>query len=330
MLAKLTRELPVGDGLHYEPKWDGFRCLAFRDHHDVDLRSRNGRPLARYFPEIVKALMALDVPVFALDGEILILGSKNADFNALLSRLHPAASRVTRLSAETPATYVAFDVLAVGSKDFRSEPFVDRRGCLESLIPAQDPRIKLTPITKDPVQARGWLSGELPGVDGVVVKEAGLLYEPGRRAMVKVKLERTADCVVGGFRWSLDAPVVAALLLGVFDPHGRLLHIGVASSFSTARRAELVTELEPCVTALEGHPWEQGFGIAGGRLGNLPGAAGRWDPDLERDWVPLRPVLVCEVAYDRWEGDRFRHAARFLRWRPDLEPAECTLQQFEP
>jgi ATP-dependent DNA ligase len=336
MLARLVRTMPPGDDFLFEPKWDGFRCLAFRDADRVELYSRNQRPLDRYFPEVVDGLCRLAADRVVLDGELMIAGSGPADFTALLARLHPAASRVARLARETPARFVVFDLLACGDDDLTGRPFSERRRRLEALMLAAggpgdaDGAVTLTPATADPAVAERWLESPGAGVDGVVAKHRELLYEPGRRAMVKVKRERTADCVVAGVRLAVDAPVVASLLLGLFDDAGHLRHVGISSSFTAGRRRELAAELTPYVAPLAGHPWEQGFLVGGGRLGHLPGAAGRWTPADERDWIPLRPELVCEVAYDIWEGDRFRHPARFLRWRPDRDARSCTLDQLAP
>jgi ATP-dependent DNA ligase len=329
MLARLARTLPAGEGYAFEPKWDGFRCLAFRSGADVELFSRQERPLSRYFPEIVEALQALPRRAFVLDGELMVRRGEAADFGALLARLHPAASRVERLRRETPACLALFDVLAVDSEDLRPWPFERRRVALEALLVDAPSPLQLTPLTRDPAVASAWLEGPAVGIDGVVAKRLDQPYEPGRRSMVKVKPEHTADCVVGGVRLAVDEPAVASLLLGLYDDAGVLHHVGVVASFPAARRRELVLELAPYVTALAGHPWEGGFLLGGGRLGNLPGAAGRWRPGDHQDWVPLRPELVCEVAFDTWEGDRFRHAAHFRRWRPDREPSSCTFAQLE-
>jgi ATP-dependent DNA ligase len=338
MLARLTRALPEGDYL-FEPKWDGFRCLAFRDGDRIELYSRNQRPLTRYFPEVVDGLCGLEADRLVLDGELQIVGPRPADFTDLLARLHPAASRVARLARETPARYTVFDLLAEGDDDLTATPFEHRRRRLEGLVPAGDGGVVLTPATTDRTVAAGWLETRGAGIDGVVAKARDLAYEPGRRVMVKVKQERTADCVVAGFRFALERPVVASLLLGLYDEGDHdaggagqppLRHVGVVSSFTAPRRRELAEELGPYVAPLAGHPWEGGFLVGGGRLGHLPGAAGRWTPADERDWIPLRPELVCEVAYDIWEGDRFRHPARFCRWRPDRDARSCTLAQIGP
>jgi ATP-dependent DNA ligase len=329
MLARLTRELPR-EGYLYEPKWDGFRCLVFRDGADVDLRSRNRRPLARYFPELAQAVAKLPTEAFVLDGEIVVLDPAGVDFEALLRRLHPAASRVQRLSADTPASLIAFDLLAIGSEDLRAEPFHRRRERLAELVGPALPPLHLTPITDDVARAELWLERfQGGGTDGVVAKHRDLSYESGARAMIKVKHERTADCVVAGVRWLVDRPLPRSLLLGAYDEEGELRHVGVSTSFSEERRAQILAEVAPHVTSLEGHPWEQGFLLGGSSMGKLPGAAGRWTPEMSQDWTPLEPTLVCEVAYDHVDAYRLRHPARFRRWRPDLDPDDCTLDQLE-
>jgi ATP-dependent DNA ligase len=328
MLARLSRELPAGDYL-YEPKWDGFRCLAFVSGGEVDLRSRHQRPLARYFPEVTSALREVKAAEFVLDGELVIAGPNGFDFPALLGRLHPAASRVERLARETPTTFVAFDAIAVGENDHRARPFEVRRRVLEELLGRGNPGIVPTPVTRELEVARQWLRRfQGRGIDGVVAKDAALLYQSGRRAMVKVKQERTADCVLAGFRVALDEPVIASLLLGLHD--GSVLrHVGVSSSFPAKRRRELFNELLPFTCSLQGHPWENGFNVGHSPVGRLAGSAGRWDPrEMEQDWVPLRPELVCEVAYDQLDGQRFRHPARLVRFRPDREPRSCGFDQL--
>jgi ATP-dependent DNA ligase len=320
MLARLARELPLGDFL-YEPKWDGFRCLAFRDGDDVQLWSRNDRPLARYFPELVDGLRALERGRFVLDGEIAA-----RDFDALLARLHPAASRIELLSRETPAELIAFDLLAAGSHDLRDRPFRDRRARLEQLLRYVNPPVRVTEATTDPTTAEGWLDDTR--FDGVVAKPLDLQYEHGRRALVKVKRERTVDCVVAGFRWLNDRPLPSSLLLGLYGRDGALDHVGIAASFSESRRRELLDALAPLVVPLTGHPWEHGFLLDGSRMGKLKGAAQRWVPEMGQDWVPVAPVRVAEVAYDHLDGDRFRHPARFRRWRPDRDADSCRLDQL--
>jgi ATP-dependent DNA ligase len=328
MLARLVSELPR-DGHLYEPKWDGFRCLAMREGDEVALISRHGRPFTRYFPEVVEALHGLGEPDFTIDGEVVIEGPNGFDFAALLSRLHPAASRVERLRRETPARLVAFDVVWRAGEDLRSVPFVERRRVLERLLADAPGTVAATEITNDPAIAQRWL--EAPpgsGVDGVVVKRPDLGYEPGRRSMLKVKVQRTAECVVAGYRWMMDRPAIGSLLLGLYDDHKRLRHIGVASSFSEVARHRFLEELSPLAVPLEAHPWRDGFLIDPSPLGRLKGAAGRWTPDMVMDWVPIRLDRVCEVRYDRFDRDRFRHPARFLRWRPDRDPASCTFDQM--
>jgi ATP-dependent DNA ligase len=329
MLARLERELPA-NGYLYEPKWDGFRCLAFRSGDDIDLRSRNQRPLARYFPELVEALGELSTTRFVVDGEIVALSESDPDFVALLARLHPAASRVERLARETPALLIVFDVLAIDDEDLRERPFSERRDLLEKLLTGARPPVLLTPMTDDRVRAEQWLeSFQGAGVDGIVAKHRELRYEEGARRMVKVKRERTADCVVAGFRWLGDRPLPSSLLLGLYDD-GELRHVGVASAFAEAHRRQLLEELAPYVVPLEGHPWEQGFLLAGSPTGRLRGAAGRWAPEeMEQDWTPIAPELVCEVAYEQVDDHRFRHPARFRRWRPDRDARSCTLEQLD-
>jgi ATP-dependent DNA ligase len=312
MLGKPASELPV-DGFLYEPKWDGFRCLAF----GADLRSRNDRPLARYFPELVDALRGVDA---VLDGEIV------ADsFAALMMRLHPAASRVERLRAESPARYMAFDVLAVGDSELVARPLLERREALESLLADAEAPLCLSPATDDVGVAREWLESH----EGVMAKAGDSRYEPGARTMVKVKRVRTAECVVAGCRLRADVPLIGSLLLGLYDDDGLLRHVGVSSAFTAKRRRELAEDVAPHVVPLAGHPWEEGFLLGGGPQGRLPGAAGRWSAaEMELDWIPLAPALVCEVRYDHLDGDRFRHPARFVRWRPDRDPASCRLEQL--
>lgn len=330
MLGRLARELPH-DGFLYEPKWDGFRCLAFRSEDGVDLRSRNDRPLARYFPELVQALAEAPGPPAVLDGEIVAVAQGALDFAALLARLHPSASRVQRLQAQTPARYIAFDLLALGSEDLREQSFAERRRALIALLGDARAPLHVSPATADVATAAAWLEHfQGGGIDGVMAKRHDLRYQPGARAMVKVKPEHTADCVVAGCRLAVDAPVIGSLLLGLYDDDGVLRHVGVTSAFSDRRRRELLDELAPHVRALPGHPWERGFLLEGSAMGRLKGAAGRWSAaEMELDWVPLAPVLVCEVAYDQVDAGGFRHAARFKRWRPDRDPGSCRLDQLE-
>jgi len=328
MLAKLSPTLPTG-AFAYEPKWDGFRCLAFRTGDDVDLRSRNDRPLARYFPEVVEALLHLPERQLVLDGEIIPAGTGGFDFAALMSRLHPAASRVARLREELPVAYVAFDVLAVDGRPLLDVPFTERRRVLERLLASPPAGLALTPATDDPAQATRWLA-ELSGggVDGVVAKALGGTYTPGRRTMVKVKRERTADCVVAGARLFPDGRGVSSLLLGLYDERESLRHVGVVTAFPAAERRELVHVLRPHAIPLEEHPWRNGFLIGASPLGRLKGSAARWTPAMEHDWLPLAPELVAEVAFDQVDVDRFRHPARFRRWRADRDPRSCRLDQI--
>jgi ATP-dependent DNA ligase len=320
MLARLARELPHGDFL-YEPKWDGFRCLVFRDRGGVELQSRHGNPLGRYFPELVDALCALPMARFAADGEIVAFDS---EFAELLARLHPAASRVERLRDETPASLVLFDLLADADELLLDTPFAERRARLERLFAEVRPPLHLTPVTADPGVAAEWLER----YEGVIAKPLDLVYSPGKRTMVKVKRERTADCVVAGFRWRVDRPLPSSLLLGLYDDE-ELRHVGIASSFGVRLAESLLAELKPRRVPLEGHPWEHGFLLAGGTTGRLRGAAGRWTPEMTMDWTPIAPELVAEVVYDQVDVDRFRHPARFRRWRPDRDPRSCTLEQLE-
>ena len=328
MLAKLARRLPKPEGVVFEPKWDGFRCLAFVAGGDVDLRSRNDRPLARYFPEVVAPLAGLpDGSV--LDGELVARRDGRPDFPALLGRLHPAESRVRRLSAETPATFIAFDLLAAAGDDLRHRPFAERRRRLEDLV-AGHGGIALSPVSTDAGEAEAWLHAPpSAGIDGVMVKACDDPYVAGARTMVKVKVDRTADCVVGGFRWRADGDGVSSLLLGLHDDAGTLHHVGVTGGLAKATRHEVTRVLVPLAQDdLGGHPWEHGFALEGGAQGRLKGSAGRWTPDLPRDWFPVPPVLVCEVGYDQLDGRRFRHPARFRHWRPDRDAASCSLDQL--
>jgi ATP-dependent DNA ligase len=329
MLARLVRELPAGDMI-YEPKWDGFRCLVFRDGAAVDMRSRHGRPLARYFPELAAAFSAMPATRFAADGEILVLTEGRFDFAQLMARLHPAPARVRELARRTPAIFVAFDLLAAGGDDLRGLAFADRRARLERLLEGVAPPVFITPASSDRDVAARWLARfRGGGLDGVVAKPRELRYEGGRRAMLKVKHERTAECVVAGVRATADPPEIWSLMLGLYGAGDRLEHVGVASSFSRAVRRRLVDELEPLVTALEGHPWEHGFLLAGGPTGRLKGAAGRWHPGMTMDWVPLRPQRVCEVSLTQVDGLRLRHPAKLVRWRPDRDPLSCRVDQLE-
>jgi ATP-dependent DNA ligase len=339
MLAKPAPEMPVGEGWRYEPKWDGFRALVFRDGADLYIQSRDLKPLNRYFPELETPLLALGGPDarFVLDGEIVIARNGALAFDALLLRIHPAASRVAMLAAEWPASFVAFDCLADGTDDLRAAPYDQRRTRLERLAAAPPPSVLLTPSTADPALARQWFEVfEGAGLDGVIAKRAEQRYAPGKREMAKVKHLRTADCVVGGFRWHKNGPgtMVGSLLLGLFNEAGDLQHVGVTSSFTEAKRRELVALLEPYRRdALDGHPWRewndwQARWEAENPGRRMPGATSRWNAGKDLSWEPLRPELVCEVAFDHLQGDRFRHAATFQRWRPDRSPASCRYDQL--
>ena len=320
MLGKLVRELPGGQVL-YEPKWDGFRALARREGGDIDIRSRHGNPLARYFPELVEALRGLPEERFVVDGEIV---PDDGDFTGLMARLHPAASRVDKLARETPASFIAFDLLAERDVELLEAPFAERRARLARLLARSPERVRLTEATRDRDEAARWLAKH----EGVIAKPLDLTYGPGKRWLLKVKQERTADCVVAGFRWRVDRPLPSSLLLGLYDDEGALQHVGVAASFGVRRAEELLDELKPHVVELAGHPWQHGFLVGGGHVGRLRGAAGRWVPGMSMDWTPVAPGLVAEVAYDQVDVDRFRHPARFKRWRPDRDPRSCTFAQL--
>ena len=325
MLAKLGRELPAGEGMVFEPKWDGFRCIVFRDGAEVELGSRNEKPLTRYFPEVVEAVLANTPPRCVVDGEIVVTGPSGLDFDALLQRIHPARSRIEKLSGETPASFVAFDLLALDARDLRPVAFSSRRLALEAALADARPPVHVTPATEDRAVALDWFDRfEGAGLDGVVAKPVELPYRENERAMVKVKHERTADCVVGGFRWHKTGPVVGSLLLGLYDAEGTLHHVGVTASFTMQRRRQLVEELAPYRERADAdHPWHWFDG------GRKPGTPSRWNAGRDLSFEPLRPELVCEVAYDHLQGDRFRHATTFRRWRPDRDPRSCTYAQLE-
>jgi ATP-dependent DNA ligase len=331
MLAKLADEVPTGNGWLFEPKWDGFRALVFRDGDDLHVQSRDSKPLNRYFPELLGPLKERLPERCVVDGEIVIAGAKGLDFEALLLRIHPAASRVAMLAREAPASVVIWDLLAIGDEDLRPAPLADRRRRLEAALGEARAPVHLTPATQDRGLALDWFERfEGAGLDGVVAKRLDEPYRPGQRSMIKVKHQRTADCVVAGFRWHKDGPgtMVGSLLLGLYDAQGTLHHTGIAASFTTKRRQELVTELAPLrENALENHPWRAWRIEPGGQ--RMPGASSRWNRGKDLSWEPLRPERVCEVAYDHMQGDRFRHATHFLRWRPDKPPEQCTYDQLE-
>jgi len=327
MLAKSVKEMPteatIPDGVVYEPKWDGFRCIVFRDGDEVELGSRNERPLTRYFPDIVDAVKAALPQRCVVDGEIVIARDGRLDFESLQLRLHPAESRVRKLAAETPAEFVAFDLLALGDDDLTSTAFADRRKLLDTAV-TETPSVHLTPASDDVETALRWFTEyEGAGLDGIVAKPKQLAYRQDERVMFKIKHERTADCVVAGFRYHKSGPVVGSLLLGLYDDAGDLRHIGVAASFTMARRKELLEELAPYREGAEdGHPWYSSHWGPGG-------SPSRWNAGKDLSFEPLRPELVVEVAYDYMEGDRFRHTGQFRRWRPDRDPHTCTFAQLE-
>jgi ATP-dependent DNA ligase len=331
MLAKAVHEVPRAPGLLYEPKWDGFRCVVFRDGDEVELGSRNDRPLTRYFPELVDLLKDVLPPRCVVDGEIVIVTERGLDFDSLQLRLHPAASRVRKLAKETPASFVVFDLLSLADRDLTTEPFARRRRLLEETVSGKFARVHLTPMTEDPDVAQDWFSRfEGAGFDGVMAKPADQPYEQDKRAMWKVKHERTADCVVAGFRWHKDGKGVGSLLLGLFDEAGTLHHVGVASSFAVARRTELVDELAPLrENALQSHPWRSWAEAQTEAGGRMPGAQSRWSVGKDLTWEPVRPELVAEVRYEHVQGGRFRHGTRLVRFRPDRQPESCTYGQLE-
>jgi ATP-dependent DNA ligase len=331
MLAKLSESLPAGPFL-YEPKWDGFRAIVYRGKGDVYIQSRDLRPLDRYFPELHDTLLGALPDNCVVDGEIVIATRKGLDFDALQLRLHPAASRVAKLAGETPSSFVAFDVLAANGRNVMQTTQAERRSVLERLLDEVDPPVHLTPMTRDVQVAGDWLKRfEGAGLDGVVAKPEDGLYEPGKRAMIKVKHARTADCVVAGFRWHKDGKEkrVGSLLLGLYDKKQHLQHVGVTSAFSMATREALVKELAPLrKNAMANHPWRD-WAHAGREMTRMPGGQSRWSAGKDLSWEPVRPERVCEVKYDHMQGDRFRHAAIFLRWRSDKPPGDCTYEQLE-
>ena len=330
MLAKAATALPDEGDILYEPKWDGFRCIVFRDGDDVELGSRNERPLTRYFPDVCDAVRAAFPRRCVIDGEIVVAGPRGLDFDALQMRIHPAESRVRMLAAQTPASFIAFDLLALEDNDLRSVAFAERRAALESALAGVSPPIHITPATTDRAVAMDWFHRfEGAGLDGVVGKPMAGTYKPGERAMIKVKHERTLEAVVAGFRWHKSGPVVGSLLLGLWA-NDRLQHVGVSASFSAARRKALVDELAPYrVDALEGHPWAEWAMAEAHTAQRMPGAVSRWNAKKDLSFEPLRPELVVEVGYNQLQGDRFRHPAAFIRWRPDRDPTSCTYEQLD-
>ena len=316
MEALLVEQLPAEDGWQFEPKWDGFRCIAVRHGATVELWSKSGKPLGRYFPEIEALVAGLKTKDVQLDGELLVEIAGAMSFDALQARLHPAESRVKRLSKETPAVFVAFDCLRLGGKKLVGEPLEQRRAVLETLVASENqPSLLLSPRTFDAAQAGAWFSSSGPALDGVIAKRRSDSYRPGERAMLKVKARRTADCVVGGYRRERDGTGVASLLLGLYDDEGLLNHVGFTSSIAASDRPYWAAELRK----LEGGP---------GFTGNAPGGPSRWATDRSTDWQPLKPSLVVEVLFDQVTGERFRHGTRLLRRRPDKAPSQCTMDQM--
>ena len=332
MLAKIADELPREAGFMFEPKWDGFRAIVFRNGDEAYLQSRDLRPLNRYFPELERALAQALPKGCVIDGEIVVVGASGLDFDALQQRLHPAASRVAKLASATPASFVAFDLLAAGGRSTMELPQAERRTRLERLLGQVARPVHLTPMTRDRAVAEDWLRRfEGAGLDGVVAKPESARYQPGKRAMLKIKHARTADCVVAGFRWYRDTrDAVGSLLLGLYNDAGVLQHVGVTSSFTMAMRRQLADELDPLrKNALENHPWRDWANATDADANRMPGAQSRWSGGKDLSWEALRPERVCEVKYDHMQGDRFRHAAVFVRWRPDKPPQDCRYDQLE-
>jgi ATP-dependent DNA ligase len=332
MLAKLARSIPDGDGWLFEPKWDGFRCIVFRDGDRLELISRKLRPLGRYFPELLAPLRSALPQRCVVDGEIVVADTVRGglDFDALLQRIHPAESRINRLADETPSSFVAFDLLAVGDTTFLDEPMADRRAALVDAI-AENDVVYVTPATTDRALADDWFHRfEGAGLDGIIAKPLSGTYQPGKRALVKVKHQRTADCAVAGYRIHKDGQGVGSLLLGLFDADGDLHSVGVAASFSAKRRVELLAELEPRThDALDGHPWRQWAEWDGDASGAATSGGSRWNAGKDLSFVPIRMGLVAEVSFGQLEGRRFRHGVGFLRWRPDRTPESCTYDQLD-
>jgi ATP-dependent DNA ligase len=332
MLAKRVDAIPVGDKWSFEPKWDGFRALIFRDGDEIEIQSRDTKSLNRYFPELVALLLAKLPKRCVLDGEIVIAGPNGLDFDALQLRIHPAASRVKMLAETSPSSVVFFDLLCIGDEDLTGAPFAERRSRLESLLADARPPMHVTPATRDHAVAEDWFTRfEGAGLDGVMAKPLAGKYEPDKRSMLKVKHERDCDCVVAGFRWHKngEGTLLGSLLLGLFDAAGMLQHVGVCASFTEAKRRELVAFLEPYrADALKDHPWA-GWAEAQAASGRMPGGQSRWSQGKDLSWEPLRPELVVEIAYEHMQGDRFRHMAQFRRWRTDKSPRDCTYAQLE-
>jgi ATP-dependent DNA ligase len=331
MLAKRVDAIPAAEGWSFEPKWDGFRAVVFRDGEELLIQSRDGKPLDRYFPELREVLLAGLPERCVLDGEIVIAGVGGLDFDALQLRVHPAASRVKLLSESTPASVVFFDLLGMGEEDLRGRPFAERRARLEEVLRDAKAPLHLTPVTRDRAVAEDWFKRfEGAGLDGVMAKALAGPYTPDKRTMLKVKHDRDCDCVVAGFRWHKvgGQTMVGSLLLGLYDAAGKLQHVGTCASFTEAKRKELVELLEPYRTSAEGHPWAA-WGGANAEGSRMPGAKSRWTGTKDLSWELLRPELVAEVAYEHMQGDRFRHLAHFRRWREDRAPESCTYAQLE-
>lgn len=333
MLARSVPEIPTASGMTYEPKWDGYRCIVFRDGDEVELASRGGKTLTRYFPEVVEQARRQLPPRCAVDGELIVIrrdasgGRPRLDFDLLGQRIHPAESRVRLLAERTPADFVAFDLLVLGDDALVGLPYAQRRTRLVEALAGLVPPMHVTPTTTDVATARRWFEiFEGAGLDGLIAKPPDIPYAPGKRLMFKVKHARTADVLVAGFRWHRSGPVVGSLLLGLYDDAGVLHHVGVSSSFTMARRAELLDELAPYRENVTDHPWLHGDHTTGQRL---PGAPSRWTGTRNLEWEPIRPELVAEVGYDAMEGDRFRHTAQFVRWRPDRDPRSCRYDQLD-
>jgi ATP-dependent DNA ligase len=332
MLAKIAASVPSEAGFLFEPQWDGFRALVFRTDEEVLLQSRDLKPLNRYFPELEQALLQALPPGCVLDGEIVVATAGGLDFDALQQRIHPAASRIARLAHETPAQFVAFDLLGADGRSTMALSQAERRARLEQVLQHASPPLYLTPMTRDPVEAREWLTlFEGAGLDGVMAKLETAAYLPGKRAMLKIKHVRTADCVVAGFRWYKGrTDAIGSLLLGLYDDSGVLHHVGITSSFTLARRTALLEELAPLRHgALESHPWHDWAQALVGDAQRMPGAKSRWSGGKVLDWEPLKAERVCEVRYDHLQGERFRHATQFVRWRPDKPPVDCRYDQLE-
>jgi ATP-dependent DNA ligase len=331
MLSKSVTRIPVDPAaLSYEPKWDGFRSICFRDGDDVELGSRNERPMTRYFPELVAAIKAELPQRCVIDGEIVIASERGLDFEALQQRIHPADSRVRKLAEQTPASFIAFDLLALGEDDYTGRPFTERRTALVDTLAGAGGSVHLTPATTDPETARRWFSEfEGAGLDGVVAKPLTITYQPDKRVMFKIKHQRTADCVVAGYRLHKSGDdAIGSLLLGLHRDDGALASVGVIGAFPMAKRRSLFTELQPLVTTFENHPWNWAA-QKGGERTPRKNEGSRWNAGKDLSFVPLRPELVVEVRYDHMEGERFRHTAQFNRWRPDRDPASCTYAQLE-